>query len=334
MAFEDVRNTVIIAAVLTLSSGCLDLELLDNMHPMDTAADADNRKGEGGEPDDATPDSPLPEVDPSDHQPPTVVPLRCGEGERETDGLCIAEGPAGASIRFQTDESAVIRVASDADGESDGTRLVVYSEKWAEVHHVGILSMAETETRVSLEVEDVNGNVDGRDVAVRPTAGVPVAITEILADPLGTEPAQEFVEIANTGEAAVALGGWMIDDNGDADGDYLPEGTVLASGQAAVIAAPDYDIDAPDAPPFYMGGILVLLESSIGSNGLKNAEAESIELYDASGVLVSRFPGGADMPDEGISLVRRHATLPDGDPQAFIPHPNGTATPGSIEETE
>jgi hypothetical protein len=303
-----------------LAAGCLDLELLDNMQSTDTESSAAGGSGREFEEGDGTP-----AADPSDVAPPVIVETSCSPQERLGDGVCVAEGAAGASFRFDTDEPAVVTLLGPDDQFA-----IVFSETWATSHHAALLGMTAVATSATVTVRDVNGNEASREMTVTGNGGVPVAITEVLADPLGPEPDQEFVEIANVGGESVDLSGWMIDDNGDANGDILPDGTTLGPGQAAVIVGPAYDPSAPEEPALASNALLITLDSSIASNGLKNSEAETLELYDASGNLVSSYPGGAGTPAEGISAVRLAAELPDGDPLAFAPAPNGAATPGTI----
>jgi hypothetical protein len=148
-----------------------------------------------------------------------------------------------------------------------------------------------------------------------------ISITEVLADPEGAEPVQEFVEIANYGDEPVDLSGWMIDDNGDHNGDLLPEGTVLQAGEAALIVQSGFVSPVENLH-------LINIESSIGSNGLKNSESESVELYDLSGAAVSVFSSRLT-PRQECSIVRRHVAYPDA-AGAFDYEQSEKTTPGAI----
>ena len=73
---------------------------------------------------------------------------------------------------------------------------------------------------------------------------------------------------------------------------------------------------------------MIHLDSSIASSGLKNSEAETIELYDEVGGLVSCYQGQTGDPKEGRSAVRIAAELPDDDAEAWELEPGGASTPG------
>jgi hypothetical protein len=154
-----------------------------------------------------------------------------------------------------------------------------------------------------------------------------VVITEVAADPVGAEPSQEFVEIMNIGSAPVDLTGWMIDDNSDANGDLIAGGAVLGGGEIALLVAPGFDPSSPDDPAPPPDAVIVRLATSIGSNGLKNGDAESVELYDDTGILKSQYRKEAGAPQEGLSAHRRLAEIPFGDPAPFGSEAR-TADPG------
>jgi hypothetical protein len=240
--------------------------------------------------------------------------------------FCIAEGPTSASFRFETDEPAVVEITGE--GETDSA---VFSDDWTTAHHLAVFGLSEGEVILSLVVKDINDNAFSTELPIAGIGGISVSITEILADPAGPEPAQEFVEIVNYGDVLVDLSGWMIDDGGDLNGDLITEGTMLAAGKAAVIVGADYNPEEPGEPTLSADSLLIRLDSSIASNGLKNSEAETVELYDALKDLVSRYNGTAGAPREGVSTVRLAPGLPDGDAAAFGPEPGGSATPGTID---
>ncbi|MCP4679245.1 MAG: lamin tail domain-containing protein [Deltaproteobacteria bacterium] len=314
---------------------CLDLELLDEMQSLDagvvetggevaTTTDDDPNEETGDGSEEGGGNGP-PAADPGDTEPPSIAPPDCAASERTADQICIAEGPVSASLRFATSEPASISVTV-----SDTARVGVLSDPWSTSHHVVVADLVkDNETAVTIEMEDATGNLASIEAPVSGQEGQPIAITEVLADPFGPEPSQEFVEIANLGTEAVDLSGWMIDDCGDANGDLIPEGTSLEPGRVAVLVSPEYDpVEGQDPSPPSAAPIITL-STSIGSNGLKNSDAESIELYDAAGILVSQYQGQAGSPVEGSGVTRITAELPDGDPLAFELDPSKTSTPGS-----
>ncbi len=320
---------------------CLDLQLLDEMQPLDAGVvetgggvggtggtddsdDSDDTSGKTDAENDEGGGTGPPAADPDDTEPPSLSAPDCAASERAMDQTCIAEGAVSASLRFATNEPASIEATS-----SGTARVGVLSDQWSTSHHIVATDLGkDSETPLSIDMEDATGNAVSIEVLVSGQEGQPIAITEVLADPFGPEPGQEFIEIVNLGQEAVDLSGWMIDDGGDANGDLLPEGTTLEPGQVAVLVSPAYNPTEGQDPSPDSAALVVMLETSIGSNGLKNSDAESIELYDAAGILVSQYQGQAGSPVEGSGAIRITAELPDGDPLAFGLDPSETSTPG------
>jgi hypothetical protein len=118
----------------------------------------------------------------------------------------------------------------------------------------------------------------------------PVAITEVLANPAGSENTQEFVELFNRGSAAVSLGGWTLEDKSGKD--VLPE-AMLAPGAYALVVADSYNpADGKDPAPAD-GTLLLHVAGRLGSDGLSNS-GEAIRLLDAAGQVVSLYGGWVD----------------------------------------
>ena len=322
---------------VAMLGGCLDFELLDDMTPMDTetATDMDvTDKGGGGADGEAADESgettddtlTIPETDAADTSSPALSTGPCTAPGRTDADMCVVEGAASASIRFETDEPAAVSVIG-----GDGVVSGVLSPEWASAHLVVAAGLSFGISRtVTVSASDVNGNVTTQTIALSGIDAPAVVITEVAADPVGAEPDQEFVEVMNIGPVAVDLTGWMIDDNGDANGDLLPAGTVLDAGAVALLVASSFDPSSADDPTPSSTAVLVRLETSIGSNGLKNGAAESVELYDGAGMLVSQYNGEAGPPKEGLSAHRRIAEMPFGDPEVFNAEPSD-ATPGLVD---
>ena len=308
-------------------SGCLDLDLLDDMEPLDTDTvdETDRSAAEETEPREDTEGAP-PAADANDHTPPVISDLTCSASERMERGVCIAEGPVSASIRFRTDEPSTIRCAPETGDEA---RAGMLSQPWRLEHRGAAINLpADAETVLSLTLTDINGNEQQLVVSVRGSGGPAVAITEVLADPSGTEPTQEWVEIVNFGAAPVDLSGWMLDDNDDHNGDVLPSSSVLDAGQIALLVPDAYIPDDGEDPAPADGTRLIYLDNAVGTNGLKNGDAEKVILYDAAGTIISVYDGRLGPPKEGISASREYAELPDADPSAFATDPSGLSSPG------
>ena len=118
----------------------------------------------------------------------------------------------------------------------------------------------------------------------------PIAITEVLANPAGPEPQQEYVELRNLGQADVTLGGLRLQDS--KGGDDLPAETLGAGAYALVVTA-SYDPEEGSDPPPRAGTLLVRVDTRLGSDGLSNS-GEPVELVQGDAV-VSSYGGWVDV---------------------------------------
>ncbi|MDC0715404.1 hypothetical protein [Nannocystis bainbridge] len=165
----------------------------------------------------------------------------------------------------------------------------------------------------------------------------PLALAEVLANPRGREPAQEFVELADlrtTGDPLLVSGLRLVDGPAGAveldGGDPLPPFT-SAPGQRHLIVPAAYDPDQGDDPGPPPGTSLLRVDASLAAGGLKNSPGEALLLVFEAGakgpVALDSYGGWHDPGDlPGRSLARD----PGGcdTPAAWAPHPSGRANPG------
>lgn len=156
------------------------------------------------------------------------------------------------------------------------------------------------------------------DFATAP-ASPHVVLNEVMANPLGPEPAEEWIELVNDGTTSIDLGGATVEDlRGTVE---VPAAT-LAPGRFALLVseeyAPDDGRDVPPAP----GTLIVRLPRL----GLSNS-GEAVVLRGPDGTLWSRFPPLAP-PREGVSIARRAPWALDLDPRSFGAHAGKGASPG------
>jgi Lamin Tail Domain len=204
-----------------------------------------------------------------------------------------AAGPC-LDVSFDTDEVAtgtVILHVGDVDASSAstsaGTGLTSFD--------VGIPMTGlppERDATVTVRAVDRAGNVaESPPLAWRtPTALPPVAITEVLANPLGPEPAQEWVELRNLGADTVSLAGLGIADSRAAD--PLPA-TTLGPGEYALVVTASYDPENGADPPPRAGTQLLRVDGRIGADGLSNG-GEVTRLLEGDAV-VSSYGGWIDV---------------------------------------
>src|SRR5690606_21080880 len=173
--------------------------------------------------------------------------------------------------------------------------------------------------------------------------GLPaLAIAEVLANPAGKEPQQEFVELVDLREEGgprPAVGLRIVDRPWDEIAAALGEGQAIgavipdfatAPGQRVVIVGASYDLAAIDDPRPPPGALVVRLGGALGSGGLGNA-GEPVTLFVAAPpALIAEY--GAPLPthrgeDQGRSVV---LVDPGGcDTRASWAHqPLGASSPG------
>jgi hypothetical protein len=158
-----------------------------------------------------------------------------------------------------------------------------------------------------LAMVDLAGLRTERPLTIATTAPLrELTITEVCADPIGPEPTQEWVEIANVGYVAVSLEGLTISDRDDLPGTPLGSSRVLVPGARVLVVGDGFDPDLAGAPP---GAPLVTVGRTIVPSGLANG-GEPLYLRDSDGHRLAHVPalGG----EAGRCVVRREG----GDPRA------------------
>ncbi|RLB53499.1 MAG: hypothetical protein DRJ42_11795 [Deltaproteobacteria bacterium] len=185
---------------------------------------------------------------------------------------------------------------------------------------------AGTMVTVELRLVDLvlRERVHSFEVATTPPLA-PLSITEVRADPSGPEPAQEYVEVLNSGAMPLDLAGFWLADREDREGDVVPRSVVVPAGGRVLLVADGFDPRHPADAPVPAGVPLARLGTSLASGGLSNA-GEALFLRDAEGHRVSAAP--KTTTGAGQCLVRRSGAGRDGrrgDVDAFVV---GPCTPG------
>jgi hypothetical protein len=189
----------------------------------------------------------------------------------------------------------------------------------------------ETAVRLAVATADAAGRATW--TVARATTGAPaphVVLNEIMANPLGPEPSQEWIEIVNDGMVAAELAGYVLVDLGGETA--LPEGLLPPGGYALVVNEAFVEDDGIDPPP--LPGTLLLRVPELGNDGLTNA-GEPIRLRDADGAEVSRFPAVPKPSKAGLTVIRTAPKAPDGLASSFrvadVPTP-GASNAGGVAE--
>jgi hypothetical protein len=282
----------------------------------DDDAVPDDEALDGGDPADAPPPG-----------PPALASVRCFAPEISAGGVCLVLGSRSASVRWRLDRTALARV------ECTSTRgPLVADSSAAGTDHRLVLSPIAPAVPYSCVVHAANddGEVPVASFGLETAdAGPWVAITEVLENPRGPEPTQEFVEVANLDDVPVDLSGWQIAD--ESAGAPVPDGTVLAPGDVGLFVADDYDPEGAGDPAAAPDCLLVRMGRSLGSMGLRNS-GESVFLLDPTGVTVSSYPNVRGALPDGVSAVRDPPESPEADDGAWGESGAGGPTPGWVGE--
>jgi hypothetical protein len=151
----------------------------------------------------------------------------------------------------------------------------------------------------TLEVFDLAGLRTVEPIVVTTRAPLaPITLTEVCANPIGAEPDQEWIELANVGESPAALEGLRLADREDALGQPLSTSRVLAPGARVLLVGADFDAEAAGVPP---GTPLVIAGPTIVPSGITNS-GEPLFLRDAALARLAHVPSFAGR--EGECLVR------------------------------
>jgi hypothetical protein len=153
-----------------------------------------------------------------------------------------------------------------------------------------------------------------------------LTLNEVLANPRGKEPTQEWVELYNDGSAPVELADYRL---ADAGGEAKLPAHTLAPGSFALLVSEKFDLSALDDVPFLPDAVVLRL-ATLGKGGLANS-GEVIRLLDPSGLEVSRVPARAAAraaARAGVSLARCEPGL-GPEPANFALHAAPGASPGA-----
>lgn len=176
---------------------------------------------------------------------------------------------------------------------------------------------------VEFTVMDLSGRTDTYRAVIETLSPMShLVINEVLANPLGPEPAQEWVEIVNDGTTAVDIAGWGLEDSGGVT--MLPPAR-LEPGELAVIVGEDFDRHSTFDVRIDESATVVVVDR-VGTNGLSNS-GEPLALRDAGGTVRSRFPS-SPRGEPGTSVARAYPGAADDDPAAFGLHAEPGASPG------
>ena len=194
-----------------------------------------------------------------------------------------AAGPC-LTVSFSTDEPASATIVLQAGGVEASSPGGVGQTRFDVALPLTALPPDSAAT-IAVTAVDRAGNVASSSPLAfqTPPALPPIAITEVLANAAGPEPAQEYVELRNLGPDPVSLAGLRLEDS--KGGDDLPAETLAPDGYALVVAS-GYDPSQGQDPAPRAGTLLLRVDSRIGSDGLANG-GELVRLTSGDAVVSS-----------------------------------------------
>jgi hypothetical protein len=208
----------------------------------------------------------------ADETPPVLADLSVAAA-----GPCLA-------VSFSTDEPATATIVLQAGGVEATSPAGVGQTRFDVAIPLASLPPASAAT-LTVTAGDRAGNVVASSPLAfeTPPALPPIAITEVLANAAGPEPAQEYVELRNLGADVVSLAGLRLEDSKGADD--LPA-LELAAGAYALVVSSTYDEAQGQDPAPRTGTALARVDTRIGADGLANG-GEIVRLLSGDAVVSS-----------------------------------------------
>jgi hypothetical protein len=178
-----------------------------------------------------------------------------------------------------------------------------------------------------VSVEDAVGSRAESQLSVRTTSELAaLSISEVRADPVGSEPAQEYVELLNFGVEPIDVQGFTLSDAPDAPGTRIDADVLVPAGAHALIVPNAFDASDPrDAAPAPGALLLRTAAAALTRGGLANS-GEPLFLRDRQGRRLSAAPA-TPAPRPGVCIVRVSNDPRSGAPDSFAYDAEG-CTPG------
>lgn len=208
----------------------------------------------------------------------------CEHDEALVSGFCVLRSDDAVRVRAFLSASAIVELGA---GEQVARALADRAETalW--------LRGLEPSTFYELRMETLSLSGVTSVVKTAVSTHPPLArltVTEVLADPLGPDPDQEYVEVLNYGDTPLSLAGMTLADTPEREGERITSGVVLPPGSRALLVAARFDANAMHGDaPIPPGVPIVRLDGPIATGGLTNS-GEPLFLRDAEGRRLASVP--------------------------------------------
>lgn len=221
----------------------------------------------------------------------------CERDEASVSGFCLLRGDDSLRVRAFLTASAIVELGA---GEQTVRALAERAETTLWLRAL----VPDTFYPLRMAAESLSGATTEVETLVSTHPALPrLTITEVLADPLGPDPEQEYVELLNYGDVPVPLAGLALADSAEREGERITSGVVVPPGGRVLLVAARFEASATHGDaPIPPGLPLVRLDGPIATGGLSNT-GEPLFLRDAEGRRLSAVPGVAGGV-EGRCLVR------------------------------
>jgi hypothetical protein len=254
----------------------------------------------------------------SDLRAPALRALDCAKDEQLVGALCVLAGERGAAVRARSDEAGVLALSADSVQPNQASAIGPAGD-------YALTLPLESESAVLVTLRDLAGNASYAHVRLAPAADLAaLSIDEVRVDPLGPEPAQEYVELLNFGASNVSLMGFSLTHDPFAQGQVITADVTVAPGERVLLVAPDFDARETSDGPLPAGVRLARLARPLA---LRN-EGTTLYLRDGQGRRISAAPALA--PEKAGQCVHRVGEDPrSGDGLSFARDEHASCTPGA-----
>ncbi|MFT3921946.1 MAG: hypothetical protein QM778_05380 [Myxococcales bacterium] len=254
----------------------------------------------------------------ADYSPPTPIASPCAKDEEQVSGACVLGMEDSFGVRVQSEEPALVEMLALPARTAD-----LAAQDPVELELAGLTS--EGPCRFLRLTDLAENRLEIPLCTPLPRDLATLTIDEVRADPLGPEPAQEYVELLNFGTLPLVMAGFFLTDDPFSEGRALSMPSPLLPGERVLVVGPDFERREPNDAPVPDAVRLLRLDASLS---LAN-DGSSLFLRDAQGRRLAEIPRLAPAAP-GLCVARAAGSRPrSGHSEAFVHDETTICTPGS-----